>query len=231
MFSFFRKSNFDFSKSYSTLFVIQDIPVSESISLQNESNNSVQGSLALKEMSELLARCFPNLVFNEIKCVSPVSVMDFFENPTAACLVVPRRRGDLEKIQNLSAFVNGEFNLVVSENWNFEVVRKLPWKFHCQSVCPYFFDVNRNQHWQNERKVFKRLYAKGVMLPVDIISIVQWQEQSAIWWKKWLQKGLRDAKQAKAALYVSEIQIYPPVYLYLSELYKLFPNAVCKKMN
>jgi hypothetical protein len=230
MFSFFQKSNFDFYQSYSTLFVIQDIPVSESISLQSVSNNTNQGALASKEMSELVARCFPDLVVNEIKCVNPVSVMDFFENPTAACLVVPRFSGDLKKIQNVSAFVNGEFNLVVSENWNFEAVRKLPWKFHCQGVRPYFFDVNRNQHWQNEKKVYKRLYAKGVMLPVDILSIVRWQEQSAIWWKKWLQKGSRDAKQAKAALYVSEIQIDPPVYLYLSELYKLFPTSISTKL-
>jgi hypothetical protein len=69
------------------------------------------------------------------------------------------------------------------------------------------------------------------MLPVDILSIVRWQEQSAIWWKKWLQKGSRDAKQAKAALYVSEIQVDPPVYLYLSELYKLFPTSISTKLN
>lgn len=234
IFSFLPKSNFDFHQSYSTLFIIQDVKVADAPDTQLATHNTHQADMAPQEISQLVERCFPDLVVNEIKCLNPISVVDFFDNPQPQSsneVLVPRFSGDLKKIQNANAYGTGDFNLVVSEQWNFEAVRKLPWKFHTQGVRPYFFDVNRNLHWQKEKKVFKRLYEKGVILPVDLISIVHWQIKSSIWWKAWFYRGSRDAKQAKVALYLSEMEIDAPLYMYLSELNKLSQTHTTTQLN
>jgi len=154
------------------------------------------------------------------------------------------QQGDLQKLQNLnigpsttaslarpasSAASNTmakpnaqskthDIFIAVRENWNFDAVRKLPWKLHNQGLSPFFIDANRNSIWQKDWKVFKRLSEKGVILPIDLMAVARWQRNQSNWLQMSFGEGLSNSLQQLSAVYLMELQVTPPYYIYESDI-------------
>jgi len=108
--------------------------------------------------------------------------------------------------------------IAVRENWNFEAVRKLPWKLHNQGFSPFFIDANRNLIWQKDWKVFKRLSEKGVILPIDLMAVARWQRNKSNWLKMSFGEERENSLQQLSAVYLMELQVTPPYYIYESDI-------------
>lgn len=130
--------------------------------------------------------------------------------------------GDLQKLQNLDVVPGissaGEIFISVRENWNFEAVNKLPWKLHNLGLTPYFFDANRNLIWQKEWKIFKRLNIKGVVMPVNLLEYGRSLKKRPNSLKTMFGGGSENSLSQLTAVYLSEVQICPPYYIYESEI-------------
>jgi hypothetical protein len=108
--------------------------------------------------------------------------------------------------------------IAVRENWNFDAVRKLPWKLHNQGLSPFFIDANRNSIWQKDWKVFKRLSEKGVILPIDLMAVARWQRNQSNWLQMSFGEGRENSLQQLSAVYLMELQVTPPYYIYESDI-------------
>jgi len=108
--------------------------------------------------------------------------------------------------------------IAVRENWNFDAVRKLPWKLHNQGLSPFFIDANRNSIWQKDWKVFKRLSEKGVILPIDLMAVARWQRNQSNWLQMSFGEGRVNSLQQLTAVYLMELQVTPPYYIYESDI-------------
>jgi hypothetical protein len=154
------------------------------------------------------------------------------------------QQGDLQKLQNLNigpsttastarpassaasnatAKPNAESKIndifiAVRENWSLDAVRKLPWKLHNQGLSPFFIDANRNSIWQKDWKVFKRLSEKGVILPIDLMAVARWQRNQSNWLQMSFGEGRANSLQQISAVYLMELQVTPPYYIYESDI-------------
>ena len=108
--------------------------------------------------------------------------------------------------------------IAVRENWNFDAVRKLPWKLHNQGLSPFFIDANKNSIWQKDWKVFKRLSEKGVILPIDLMAVARWQRNKSNWLKMSFGEERENSLQQLSAVYLMELQVTPPYYIYESDI-------------
>jgi hypothetical protein len=195
----------------------------QSISSNSNTDNptlQIQSSVSKADrITQFLKIQCPNLVFNPVQFLTPISISDFAQQGNQETqLLEPKFNGDLSKLQNLSNLKGGNLFIAAQGNWNFDAVRKLPWKLHNQGISPLFFNANRNLFWQSDNKSYQRFYEKGVVLPIDLISIIKWRSEEKPAWISWLQGSNPLSKQAKAALKLYEIQVDAPNYLLLSEM-------------
>lgn len=150
-------------------------------------------------------------------------------------------KGDLQKLQNFdfvgasgqsstsesastsgsasaSKSASGEIFIAVRENWNFDAVKKLPWKLHNQGLTPVFFDANRNLNWKKEWKVLKRLNIKGVVMPVDLLAMGCGRRKGWNRLNLFFGGGGVNSEQLLSAVYLLQIQPKSPYYIYQSEI-------------
>jgi hypothetical protein len=106
----------------------------------------------------------------------------------------------------------------VNENWNFDAVRKLPWKFHNHGINPIFIDVNKNLNWQRDKSAFWKLYDKGVSMPIDLMAVARWQRNQSNWLQMSFGEGRANSLQQLSAVYLMELQVTPPYYIYESDI-------------
>lgn len=168
----------------------------------------------------------PNPLFTKIEYLNS-QPLHLIENDTtfakfSKTLLECTRSGDLQKLNNMDfesskSIAKSKINdifISVSGNWNFEAIRKLPWNLHNQGLNPIFVGANRNLIWQNEWKVFNRLSDKGVILPVDLMALARWQRNQSSWLKMSFRKGELNALEQLAAVYLMEIQVAAPYFIY-----------------
>lgn len=168
--------------------------------------------------------CFPDSVFTKIhdlisqplSSIADTSTVTNFPSTLFEC----KNSGDLQKLQNMDfeAVKSHDIFIAVNENWNFDAVRKLPWKLHNQGLSPFFIDANRNSIWQKDWKVFKRLSEKGVILPIDLMAVARWQRNQSNWLQMSFGEGRANSLQRLSAVYLMELQVTPPYYIYESDI-------------
>lgn len=168
--------------------------------------------------------CFPDSVFTKIhdlisqplNSIADTSTVTNFSSTLFEC----KNSGDLQKLQNMDfdAVKAHDIFIAVRENWNFDAVRKLPWKLHNQGLSPFFIDANRNSIWQKDWKVFKRLSEKGVILPIDLMAVARWQRNQSNWLQMSFGEGRENSLQRLSAVYLMELQVTPPYYIYESDI-------------
>jgi hypothetical protein len=168
--------------------------------------------------------CFPDSVFTKIhdlisqplSSIADTSTVTNFPSTLFEC----KNSGDLQKLQNMDfeAVKSHDIFIAVNENWNFDAVRKLPWKLHNQGLSPFFIDANRNSIWQKDWKVFKRLSEKGVILPIDLMAVARWQRNQSNWLQMSFGEGRANSLQQLSAVYLMELQVTPPYYIYESDI-------------
>jgi hypothetical protein len=168
--------------------------------------------------------CFPDSVFTKIhdlisqplNSIADTSTVTNFSSTLFEC----KNSGDLQKLQNMDfdAVKAHDIFIAVRENWNFDAVRKLPWKLHNQGLSPFFIDANRNSIWQKDWKVFKRLSEKGVILPIDLMAVARWQRNQSNWLQMSFGEGRANSLQRLSAVYLMELQVTPPYYIYESDI-------------
>jgi hypothetical protein len=130
-------------------------------------------------------------------------------------------RSDLEKLQKVDFEQNGNIHLWLNENWNFEIVRKLPWIFHNQGLHPFFIEANKNTHWQKDKSALRKLHDKGVTMPIDIMAIVRWKTTENNWFKRLIGRGSKETLEATAAKCLLGLQVLPPYYIHQQNLWEL----------
>ena len=130
-------------------------------------------------------------------------------------------RSDLEKLQKVDFEQNGNIHLWLNENWNFEIVRKLPWIFHNQGLHPFFIEANKNTHWQKDKSALKKLHDKGVIMPIDIMAIVRWKTTENNWFKRLIGRGSKETLEATAAKCLLGLQVLPPYCIHQRDLLQL----------
>ena len=170
--------------------------------------------------------CFPDSVFTKIHDLisQPLSLSSIADTSTVtnfpSTLFECKNSGDLQKLQNMDfeAVKSHDIFIAVNENWNFDAVRKLPWKLHNQGLSPFFIDANRNSIWQKDWKVFKRLSEKGVILPIDLMAVARWQRNQSNWLQMSFGEGRENSLQRLSAVYLMELQVTPPYYIYESDI-------------
>ena len=118
---------------------------------------------------------------------------------------------------NAESKINDIF-IAVRENWSLDAVRKLPWKLHNQGLSPFFIDANRNSIWQKDWKVFRRFSEKGVILPIDLMAVARWQRNQSNWLQMSFGEGRANSLQQISAVYLMELQVTPPYYIYESDI-------------
>jgi len=168
--------------------------------------------------------CFPDSVFTKIhnlisqplSSIADTSTVTNFSSTLFEC----KNSGDLQKLQNMDfeAVKAHDIFIAVNENWNFDAVRKLPWKLHNQGLSPFFIDANRNSIWQKDWKVFKRLSEKGVILPIDLMAVARWQRNQSNWLQMSFGEGRENSLQQLSAVYLMELQVTPPYFIYESDI-------------
>jgi hypothetical protein len=168
--------------------------------------------------------CFPDSVFTKIhdlisqplSSIADTSTVTNFPSTLFEC----KNSGDLQKLQNMDfeAVKSHDIFIAVNENWNFDAVRKLPWKLHNQGLSPFFIDANRNSIWQKDWKVFKRLSEKGVILPIDLMAVARWRRNQSNWLQMSFGEGRANSLQQLSAVYLMELQVTPPYYIYESDI-------------
>lgn len=89
--------------------------------------------------------------FTEIKHLNATPFREFSETSLNQQLIRIQDHKDLEKLENLAIHQTGNIYLSLNENWEFEIVRKLPWIFHKHGLTPMFFEANKNANWQRMR--------------------------------------------------------------------------------
>ena len=168
--------------------------------------------------------CFPDSVFTKIhnlisqplSSIADTSTVTNFSSTLFEC----KNSGDLQKLQNMDfeAVKAHDIFIAVNENWNFDAVRKLPWKFHNHGINPIFIDVNKNLNWQRDKSAFRKLYDKGVILPIDLMAVARWQRNQSNWLQMSFGEGRENSLQQLSAVYLMELQVTPPYYIYESDI-------------
>jgi hypothetical protein len=168
--------------------------------------------------------CFPNSVFTKIhylsiQPLSPIADTSAVTN-FSSTLFECKNSGDLQKLQNMDfeAAAAHDIFIAVNENWNFEAVRKLPWKFHNQGINPIFFDVNKNLNWQRDKSACRKLYDKGVSIPIDLMAVARWQRDNGRGFNAFFGKEKIKLSQQLSAVFLMEVQVAPPYYIYESDI-------------
>lgn len=204
------------------LYVIRDLPKNKI--------DAVEGALKkgteLSSVPQILALGLPENFFTEVRCLNIISMtsllLDSSNNnkpvDVSECVLQLNEHGDLQKLHNLAIAAAGGIFITVRENWDFEAVRKLPWKLHNQGLNPFFIDANRNTHWQKEWKVLKRFSDKGVTMPIDLMAVARWQKSESNWLKSMFGKQVKNSLEQISAVYLMEIQMSPPYYIYESDI-------------
>jgi hypothetical protein len=77
-----------------------------------------------------------------------------------------------------------------------------------------FFEADKNANWQSNTSVLRKLYDKGVVMPIDIMAVVRWQTKERNWLNRLFLGRSKEALEAKAALYLLNIQVLPPYYVH-----------------
>ena len=70
-------------------------------------------------------------------------------------------------------------------------------------------------------RVLRKLYDKGVVMPIDIMAVVRWQTTERNWWNRVFLSRSKVALEAKAALYLMGIQVLPPYFVHERDLSQL----------
>ena len=204
------------------LYVISDLP-------KNLKSNMPAGSKE-SDVSNKMPLGFPEGFFTQIVHLEAMPISKFLTQQTeinedihlSKVALQFNHHGDLQKLQNLDVVPGissaGEIFISVRENWNFEAVNKLPWKLHNLGLTPYFFDANRNLIWQKEWKIFKRLNIKGVVMPVNLLEYGRSLKKRPYSLKTMFGGGSENSLSQLTAVYLSEVQICPPYYIYESEI-------------
>ena len=204
------------------LYVISDLP-------KNLKSNMPAGSKE-SDVSNKMPLGFPEGFFTQIVHLEAMPISKFLTQQTeinedihlSKVALQFNHHGDLQKLQNLDLHPGissaGEIFISVRENWNFEAVNKLPWKLHNIGLTPYFFDANRNLIWQKEWKIFKRLNIKGVVMPVNLLEYGRSLKKRPYSLKTMFGGGSENSLSQLTAVYLSEVQICPPYYIYESEI-------------
>ena len=204
------------------LYVISDLP-------KNLKSNMPAGSKE-SDVSNKMPLGFPEGFFTQIVHLEAMPISKFLTEKTeinedihlSKVALQFNHHGDLQKLQNLDLHPGissaGEIFISVRENWNFEAVNKLPWKLHNIGLTPYFFDANRNLIWQKEWKIFKRLNIKGVVMPVNLLEYGRSLKKRPYSLKTMFGGGSENSLSQLTAVYLSEVQICPPYYIYESEI-------------
>ena len=168
--------------------------------------------------------CFPNSVFTKIhylsiQPLSPIADTSAVTN-FSSTLFECKNSGDLQKLQNMDfdAVKSHDIFIAVNENWDFDAVRKLPWKFHNHGINPIFIDVNKNLNWQRDKSAFRKLYDKGVSMPIDLMAVARWQRNQSNWLQMSFGEGRENSLQRLSAVYLMELQVTPPKYIYESDI-------------
>jgi hypothetical protein len=159
--------------------------------------------------------------FTEIKHLNATPFREFSETSLHQQLIRIQDHKDLEKLENLAIQQTGNIHLSLNENWAFEIVRKLPWIFHKHGLTPMFFEANKNANWQRNTSALRKLYDKGVVMPIDIMAVVRWQTTERNWWNRVFLSRSKVALEAKAALYLMGIQVHPPYFVHQRDLAQL----------
>ena len=204
------------------LYVISDLP-------KNLKSNMPAGSKE-SDVSNKMPLGFPEGFFTQIVHLEAMPISKFLTQQTeinedihlSKVALQFNHHGDLQKLQNLDVVPGissaGEIFISVRENWNFEAVNKLPWKLHNLGLTPYFLDANRNLIWQKEWKIFKRLNIKGVVMPVNLLEYGRSLKKRPNSLKTMFGGGSENSLSQLTAVYLSEVQICPPYYIYESEI-------------
>lgn len=204
------------------LYVISDLP-------KNLKSNVTAGSKE-SDVSNKMPLGFPEGFFTQIVHLEAMPISKFLTQQTeinedihlSKVALQFNHHGDLQKLQNLDVVPGissaDEIFISVRENWNFEAVNKLPWKLHNLGLTPYFLDANRNLIWQKEWKIFKRLNIKGVVMPVNLLEYGRSLKKRPNSLKTMFGGGSENSLSQLTAVYLSEVQICPPYYIYESEI-------------
>jgi hypothetical protein len=83
------------------------------------------------------------------------------------------------------------------------------------------FEANKNANWQNNISALRKLYDKGVVMPIDIMAVVRWQTKERNWLNRVFCSGSKVALEAKTALYLLSIQVLPPCFVHQRDLSQL----------
>jgi len=159
--------------------------------------------------------------FTEIKHLNATPFREFSETSLNQQLIRIQDHKDLEKLENLELQNAGNIYLSLNENWAFEMVRKLPWIFHKLGLTPMFFEANKNANWQRNTSALRKLYDKGVVMPIDIMAVVRWQTKERNWLNRVFLSRSKEALEAKTALYLLSIQVLPPYFVHERDLSQL----------
>ena len=70
-------------------------------------------------------------------------------------------------------------------------------------------------------RALRKLYDKGVVMPIDIMAVVRWQTKERNWLNRIFLSRSKEALEAKAALYLLSIQVHPPYFVHQRDLAQL----------
>ena len=185
--------------------------------------------------------CFPNSIFTKINylisqplnLITDTSTVTNFSSTLFEC----KNSADLQKLHTINfkearaaAFGEGsasiatasettnDFFVAMNENWSFDAVRKLPWKFHNQGINPIFMDVNKNLNWQHDKSACGKLYAHGVTMPIDLMAVARWRRNQSNWLQMSFGEGRANSLEQLSAVYLMELQVASPYYIYESDI-------------
>lgn len=157
-----------------------------------------------------------NLVSDVLVSAENQNILDFKDQ-----ILQFKRADDLEMLLEMECKSGSKMYVAMGENWNFDMIRKLPWKFHEKGLTPYFFEANKNFNGQNDKQVYRRLYSKGVLMPIDIISVVLGNSNPVPWWKILFAGQKAQYLMQKSAQYLMDIQVTPPYYIRRNDVEQL----------